>query len=571
MSEAVSPPQSENPNGSEATSPAAHHAQPEQKQLSHRQIMVIFSGLMLALLLAALDQTIVSTALLTIVNDLDKANGSAEMPWVVTAYLLASTAVAPIYGKLADLYGPKRIFIFAILLFLAGSVLSGMSANMPELIAFRAVQGLGGGGLMALVFTIIGQVVAPAERGKYQGYFTATFMFAMVIGPLIGGFFTDHGHIFGISGWRWIFYVNIPIGAVALIVISAVLHVTENQVKHKIDYAGAALITLAACGLLLGTQLGANGQEPWGSWQVVSLFVAGLALTVLFVFWEARIASEPIIPMHLFRNQVFSVSNAMALVVGITMMGSLIYLSVYLQFVVGYSPTGAGLAILPMMLGVGPAAMATGIAISKIGKYKPFPIVGSAIAVLGMFLMSRLGVHTSALERGGYMLILGLGLGMTMPVLTLAVQNALPFKDIGTGTSSNLFFRNMGSSFGTAIFGAILSNRLAAYLKHDLPSSMSSQLTSSGGGTSLSRSSLQAASDQAAQHGFHGLFDIVLKDFTSSMSVVFESAAAIMVIAFVLSLFLKQVELRRPGAPSRSAAAAGEADAEELNVAPAVH
>ena len=555
MSEAISPP----------------HAQPEQKQLSHRQIMVIFSGLMLALLLAALDQTIVSTALLTIVNDLDKANGSAEMPWVVTAYLLASTAVAPIYGKLADLYGPKRIFIFAILLFLVGSVLSGMSANMPELIAFRAVQGLGGGGLMALVFTIIGQIVAPAERGKYQGYFTATFMFAMVIGPLIGGFFTDHGHIFGISGWRWIFYVNIPIGAVALVVISAVLHVTENQVKHKIDYAGAALITLAACGLLLGTQLGANGQEPWGSWQVVSLFAAGLALTVLFVFWEARIASEPIIPMHLFRNQVFSVSNAMALVVGITMMGSLIYLSVYLQFVVGYSPTGAGLAILPMMLGVGPAAMATGIAISKIGKYKPFPIVGSAIAVLGMFLMSRLGVNTSALERGGYMLILGLGLGMTMPVLTLAVQNALPFKDIGTGTSSNLFFRNMGSSFGTAIFGAILSNRLAAYLKHDLPSSMSGQLTSSGGGTSLSRTSLQAADAQAAAHGFHGLFGIVLKDFTSSMSVVFESAAAIMVIAFVLSLFLKQVELRKPGAPGQSPAVVGEADAEDLNVAPAVH
>jgi EmrB/QacA subfamily drug resistance transporter len=543
----------------------------EQKQLSHRQIMVIFSGLMLALLLAALDQTIVSTALLTIVNDLDKANGSAEMPWVVTAYLLASTAVAPIYGKLADLYGPKRIFIFAILLFLAGSVLSGMSANMPELIAFRAVQGLGGGGLMALVFTIIGQIVAPAERGKYQGYFTATFMFAMVIGPLIGGFFTDHGHIFGISGWRWIFYVNIPIGAVALIVISAVLHVTENQVKHKIDYAGAALITLAACGLLLGTQLGANGQEAWGSWQVVSLFVAGLALTVLFVFWEARIASEPIIPMHLFRNQVFSVSNAMALVVGITMMGSLIYLSVYLQFVVGYSPTGAGLAILPMMLGVGPAAMATGIAISKIGKYKPFPIAGTAIAVVGMFLMSRLGVHTSALDRGLYMLILGLGLGMTMPVLTLAVQNALPFKDIGTGTSSNLFFRNMGSSFGTAIFGAILSNRLAAHLKHDLPSSLSGQLTSSGGGTSLSRSSLQAADAQAAAHGFHGLFDIVLKDFSSSMSVVFESAAAIMVIAFVLSLFLKQVELRKPGVPSQSSAAVGEADAEDLNVAPAVH
>ena len=553
MSEAISPPH------------------PEQKVLTHRQIMVIFSGLMLALLLAALDQTIVSTALLTIVNDLDRANGSAEMPWVVTAYLLSSTAVAPIYGKLADLYGPKKIFIFAIVLFLLGSVLSGMSANMPELIAFRAVQGLGGGGLMALVFTIIGQVVSPSERGKYQGYFTATFMFAMVIGPLIGGFFTDHSHIFGVSGWRWIFYVNIPIGAVALIVISAVLHVTESQVKHKIDYAGAVLITIAACGLLLGTQLGANGQEAWGSWQVISLFAAGLALTVLFVFWEAKIASEPIIPMHLFRNRVFSVSNAMALVVGITMMGSLIYLSVYLQFVVGYSPTGAGLAILPMMLGVGPAAMITGIAISKIGKYKPFPIVGSAIAVLGMFLLSRLGVHTSALDRGLYMLVLGLGLGMTMPVLTLAVQNALPFKDIGTGTSSNLFFRNMGSSFGTAIFGAILSNRLASYLRKDLPGSQSSQLTSSGGGTSLSRTSLQQASAAAAQQGHPGLFDIVVRDFSSAMSVVFVTAASIMVLAFVLSFFLKQVELRKAGMPSQSSKGTGTPEVEDLAPSPAVH
>ena len=537
MSEAISPPQ------------------PEQKQLTHRQIMVIFSGLMLALLLAALDQTIVSTALLTIVNDLDKTTGSAEMPWVVTAYMLASTAVAPIYGKLADLFGPKKIFIFAIVLFLAGSALSGMSANMGELIAFRALQGLGGGGLMALVFTIIGQVVSPAERGKYQGYFTATFMFAMVIGPLIGGFFTDHSHIFGITGWRWIFYVNLPIGAIALVVISAVLHVKETHVKHKIDYAGASLITLAACAMLLATQLGANGQEPWGSWQVVSLFVVGIALAVFFVFWEAKIASEPIIPMHLFRNPVFSVANAMALVVGITMMGSLVYLSVYLQFVAGYSPTKAGLALLPMMLGVGPMAMITGITISKIGKYKPFPIAGTAIAVLGMYLMSRLGVNTSATERGVYMFILGVGLGMAMPVLTLAVQNALPLKDIGTGTSSNLFFRNMGSSFGTAIFGAILSNRLAAYIKHDLPNAPGS--VSSGGGTSLSRAQVETYGASTA--------DVILRDFSNAMSVVFLTASGIMVIAFVLSLFLKQVSLRTAGAPG----AGKPAEAEDL--APAVH
>jgi EmrB/QacA subfamily drug resistance transporter len=548
MSEAISPPQAV-----------------EQKVLTHRQIMVIFSGLMLALLLAALDQTIVSTALLTIVNDLDPANGSAMMPWVVTAYLLASTAVAPIYGKLADLYGPKKIFIFSIVLFLAGSAMCGMSQNMIELISFRAVQGLGGGGLMALVFTIIGQVVTPAERGKYQGYFTATFMFAMVIGPLIGGFFTDRSHLFGVSGWRWIFYVNLPVGAVALIVISAVLHVKPTHVKHKVDYFGAVLITLAACALLLATQIGANGQKPWGSWQVVSLFVVGLALAVFFVVWEAKFATEPIIPMRLFRNSVFRVSNAMALVVGITMMGSLIYLSVYLQFVAGYSPTGAGLAILPMMLGVGPASMATGITISKIGKYKPFPIFGSGIAVIGMFLMSRLGVHTSATERGVYMFVLGVGLGMTMPVLTLAVQNALPLKDIGTGTSSNLFFRNMGSSFGTAIFGAILSNRMVSYLHHDLPSSLSSKMSGAGGGTSLSRPALEQESALATQHGYTGnLFDVVVRDFTSAMSVVFVCAAVIMVIAFVLSFFLKQVELRTAKGPGKA-----KAPAEDL--APAVH
>jgi EmrB/QacA subfamily drug resistance transporter len=519
--------------------------------------MVIFSGLMLALLLAALDQTIVSTALLTIVNDLNPRNGSAEMPWVVTAYLLASTAVAPIYGKLADLFGPKKIFIFSIVLFLVGSALCGMSQNMAELIAFRALQGLGGGGLMALVFTIIGQVVSPAERGKYQGYFTATFMFAMVIGPLIGGFFTDRSHLFGVSGWRWIFYVNLPVGAIALVVISAVLHVKETHVKHKIDYFGAALITAAACALLLATQLGANGQEPWGSWQVISLFALGVVLAAFFAVWEAKFASEPIIPMSLFRNSVFSVANAMALVVGITMMGSLIYLSVYLQFVVNYSPTGAGLAILPMMLGVGPTSMVTGILISRLGKYKIFPILGTGISVVGMYLMSRLGVHTSATERGVYMFVLGVGLGMAMPVLTLAVQNALPLKDIGTGTSSNLFFRNMGSSFGTAIFGAILSNRLVAYLHRDLPQMGSG---GSGGGTSLSRAALEQES-----HGNQHVIDTVLRDFTSAMSVVFVSAAAIMVIAFVLSFFLKQVELRTAKGPGKAK------EAKPENLAPAVH
>jgi len=532
--------------------------------MSHRQIMVVFSGLMLGMLLAALDQTIVSTALLTIVNDLNKVNGTAELPWVVTAYLLASTAVTPIYGKLADLYGPKKIYMFAIAVFLIGSALCGMAQSMGELIAFRALQGLGAGGLMALTFTIIGSVVPPRERGKYQGYFGGVFMLAMVIGPLLGGFFTDQHTLLGITGWRYIFYVNLPIGLLALVVISIVLHVRDNQIKHKIDYTGAALVTAGASALLLAAQFGSNGQYAWGSPTVLSLFIGGGALFALFVFWELKFASEPILPMALFRNQVFAVSNAMALVVGLTMMGSLIYLSVYLQFVVGYSPTMAGLAILPMMLGIMPTSIIGGRMISKIGKYKPFPIAGTAIAVVGMFLMSRLGETTPAWQRGLYMFVLGSGLGLVMPVLTLAVQNALPFKDIGTGTSANLFFRNMGSSFGTALFGAILTNRLTHYVK-DALGSRAGTLGSGSSTGSLNRAQLNALN---VKHP--GIEQIMIHSFVEALSVVFMVAAAIMLVSFVLSLFLKQVELRSAGGPGGPAGAESGAPADAA-AAPALH
>jgi EmrB/QacA subfamily drug resistance transporter len=535
----------------------------ERPAMTHRQIMVVFSGLMLGMLLAALDQTIVSTALLTIVQRLNPANGASEMPWVVTAYLLASTAVTPLYGKLADLYGPKKIFMFAITLFLLGSALSGMSQTMDQLIAFRALQGLGGGGLLALVFTIIGSVVSPRERGKYQGYFGGVFMLAMVLGPLIGGFFSSQGTLFGIAGWRYIFYVNLPIGVVALIVISIVLKVRDSQVKHKIDYTGAGLVTAAASALLLAAQLGSNGQYAWGSATVVGLFAAGALLAAVFVVWESRFATEPILPMPLFRNSVFTVSNAMAFVVGVTMMGSLIYLSVYLQFVVGYSPTMAGLAILPMMAGIMPASIIGGRLISKIGRYRPFPIAGTAISVVGMFLMSRFTIQTSALERGVYMFILGVGLGLVMPVLTLAVQNSLPLKDIGTGTSANLFFRNMGSSFGTAIFGAILSNRMTHYVAQTKFGTAASGSANVG---SLDRAQLNLANVKAP-----GIEAVMLHAFVEAMSVVFATAAAIMGLAFVLSLFLKQVSLvRSPGAP---AGKPGGADDElaDIPAAPAMH
>jgi EmrB/QacA subfamily drug resistance transporter len=532
--------------------------------MSHRQIMVVFSGLMLGMLLAALDQTIVSTALWTIVQNLDPVNGLAHQSWVVTAYLLASTVVTPIYGKLADLYGPKKIFMFAITLFLAGSVLCGMSQNMSELIAFRALQGLGGGGLMALVFTIIGSVVPPRERGKYQGYFGGVFMLAMVLGPLIGGFFTDRSHLFGVTGWRWIFYVNVPIGIVALVVVSIVLHVRSGQIKHKIDYLGAALVAAGASALLLVAEWGGKNYA-WGSPTIVTLIAGGVGLLAFFVFWEAKLASEPIIPMYLFRNSVFTIANVIAFTLGTAMMGSLIYISLYLQLVVGYSPTMAGLAILPMMAGIMPASIIGGRIISKIGRYRPFPIAGSAIATIGMVLMSRLNEHTSALDRGVYMFVLGLGLGLVMPVLTLAVQNALPFKDIGTGTSSNLFFRNMGGSFGTAVFGAILTNRLGHYLTVAL-GAKASGFSTGGSATGISRASLatQPPVVQAA----------VLHSFVQAMSVVFEFAAVIMAVGFVLSLFLKQVTLRTAGGPKPEGTtgdAAGDEAEAISDAAPVMH
>jgi EmrB/QacA subfamily drug resistance transporter len=538
--------------------------------MSHRQIMVVFSGLMLGMLLAALDQTIVSTALWTIVQDLDPVNGLAHQSWVVTAYLLASTVVTPIYGKLADLYGPKKIFMFSITLFLAGSALCGMAQSMGELIAFRALQGLGGGGLMALVFTIIGVVVPPRDRGKYQGYFGGVFMLAMVAGPLVGGFFTDHSHLFGITGWRWIFYVNIPIGIVALIVVSIVLHVRDNKIRHKIDYLGAALVAAGASALLLVTEWGGKNYA-WGSPTIIALIGVGVALLTFFVFWEIKVASEPILPMHLFRNSIFTVSNVMAFVVGIAMMGSLIYVSLYLQLVVGYSPTMAGLAILPMMLGIMPASIIAGRLISKLGTYKAFPIAGTAIAVVGMYLMSRLTEHTGPFERGVYMFVLGAGLGLVMPVLTLAVQNALPFKEIGTGTSANLFFRNMGGSFGTAVFGAILTNRLSYYMAAAL-GPKAGALNTGGNASGISRKNLDTLNVK-----YPGIEAAVLHSFVQAMAIVFEVAAGIMAIGFVLSLFLKQVTLRSAGVPKPEGTAevpaqspAGDDAAADV-AAPAIH
>jgi EmrB/QacA subfamily drug resistance transporter len=435
------------------TEPAAPIA-----KLSHRQVLVVFSGLMTGMLLAALDQTIVATALPTIVGEL---GGLEHLSWVVTAYLLTSTASSPLYGKISDLYGRRRVFQFAIVMFLIGSALAGMSRSMGQLIAFRAVQGLGAGGLFVLALTIIGDILSPRERGRYQGYMGSVFAFASVAGPLLGGLFVDH------LTWRWIFYINLPLGAVALVVTSFALNLPFVRRPHRIDYAGAALLVAGVSSLLLVTVWGGT-QYPWGSPTVVGLGAAGAILTGLFLAREHH-AAEPILPLRLFRNRVFTLTGGAAFILGFTMLGATIFLPLFLQVATGASATNSGLLILPLTAGIVTMSITTGRLITRTGRYKFWPVVGTVFMACGLFLLSRMDPSTSRLESSLYMLVLGLGLGMVMQVLIIALQNAVEYRDLGIATSTNTFFRSLGGAFGAALFGAILTGRLAYHLPRLLP------------------------------------------------------------------------------------------------------
>src|SRR4051794_13582987 len=396
------------------------------------RVRLIFVALMLVLLLAALDQTIVSTALPTIVGEL---GGIEHLSWVVTAYLLSSTIAGPLYGKLGDLYGRKKILQTAIVIFLVGSVLCGISQNMGELIAFRAVQGLGAGGLMVTTLAVIGDIIPPRERGKYQGFFGGVFGVATVVGPLLGGFFVDN------LSWRWIFYVNVPLGALAFGVITVVFHSRSTKVRHAIDYAGAALLASGLSAIVLFTSLGGTTYR-WGSTRIIGLMVAGVVLLIAFVLVERR-AEEPILPLSLFKNQVFVVTSAVGFIVGLALFGSVTYLPLYLQIVRGHSPTASGLLMTPMMGGVLVSSILSGQLISRFGRYRPFPIMGTAIMAVAVFLLSRLAVDTPAWQTSVFMLILGLGIGMVMQVLVLAAQNAVPYELLGVATSGSTLFRQV--------------------------------------------------------------------------------------------------------------------------------
>jgi len=508
--------------------------------LTHRQILLIFSGLMLGMFLAALDQTIVATALPTIVNDL---HGLNHISWVVTAYLLTSTVSTPLYGKLSDQLGRKGIFQFAIVVFLVGSVLSGLSQNMGELIAFRGIQGLGAGGLMAMAFTIIADVVSPRERGRYQGYFGAVFALASIAGPLLGGVFTEQ------LSWRWIFYINVPIGIVALVVTSVVLKLPFRRQAHDIDYFGAVLLIFGISATLLVTVWGGT-QYAWSSPVILSLSVVAAVLIAVFIVWEHH-ASEPILPPSLFHNGVFRVTASVSFLLAMVMFGAIIYLPLYLQLVDGVSPTISGLLLVPLMLGLLATSILSGQVVSRTGRYKVFPIVGSLLMVLGMYLLSTLDLQTSHLVMSGYIIVLGAGMGMTMQIMVLATQNAVEGRMIGTATAAVTFFRSLGGAFGTSLFGAIFIAGLTHWIPILLPGAVSKHLHVN---QSFSMSPAQLhAFPPAIQHG-------ILDSFVRSLHTVFLVGVPLAAVTFVLTLFLKEIRLRTDSGlerPSEDLAMAG--------------
>jgi EmrB/QacA subfamily drug resistance transporter len=491
--------------------------------LSRRAVLLIIGALMLGMLLAALDQTIVSTALPTIVGDL---KGGSHIAWVITAYLLAATVSTPLWGKLGDQYGRKIFFQAAIVIFLAGSILAGLSHSMVELIAFRAIQGLGGGGLMVGAQAIVGDIVSPRERGRYVGLFGAVFGVSSIVGPLVGGVFVDN------LTWRWIFYINMPIGIIALIVVASQVPGRLGRVHHIIDYIGTTVLALAATSFILLTSLGGT-TYAWSSAPIWILGACGVVLVGIFVLVERK-AKEPVLPLHLFRLRAFWVTSVVGFIVGFAMFGAITYLPAFFQVVLGVSPTFSGVQLLPLMAGLLLVSIGSGQIISRTGRYRIWPIAGTATMTLGLYLLSLMGLSTPSVLDSLYMLVLGMGIGGVMQVLVIIVQNAVPHSELGVATSAATFFRSIGGSFGTAIFGAIFANVLVGNLAKHLHGVHLPAGLSSAGVTPAVLSHLPAT----IRLGF-------VTGYGESIQTVFIVAVPIAALAFLATWLIPQVELKK--------------------------
>jgi len=506
VTEVLAPPVDESPTGAE-----------------HRRILVILVALMLGMALAALDQTIVATALPTIAGDL---HGLNHLSWVVTAYLLATCISTPLWGKLGDLYGRKSLFQLSIIIFLAGSMLSGLSRSMVELIAFRAVQGIGAGGLMVGAQAIMGDVVPARQRGRYMGYFGVVFGLTNVAGPLLGGFFTEN------LSWRWIFYINVPLGIVALFVVATVLHIPVKRVQHKIDWAGTAFLSVGVTCIILLTTWGGS-EYSWTSAPIIGLGLVALATLGIFCWIETR-ASEPVIPLWLFTNRTFTATSGVGFIIGFSMFGAIIYLPLYLQVVHGASPTLSGLELLPMIAGMLLTFILSGRLVTSTGRYKVFPIMGTAVLAVGLLCLTVLGPHTSYGEVAIFMVITGLGIGLVMQVLVVAVQNAVPYSALGVATATSTFFRTIGGAFGVAVLGAVFDSRLISQLKAHATAAERKLIS----GSNLTANPAQIDHLPAAQRAF------VVNAFSHSVETAFLVAVPFVVLGFVLSWLIKEIPLR---------------------------
>ena len=501
---------------------------------THRQILLILSGLMLGMFLASLDQTIVSTAMRTIA---DKLNGQTAQAWATTAYLVTSTVSTPLYGKLSDIYGRKPFYLFAIVIFVVGSVLCGQAHSIYELAAYRALQGLGAGGLMSLAFAIIGDIVAPRERARYQAYIMSVFATSSVLGPVLGGYFAGHATLMGIDGWRWIFYLNVPVGLAAFAVVWRNLHLPVRRSDHGIDYLGASALIASVVPILLVAE---KGREwGWTSATTLSLLAVSAVSLAILIPWEKSLGDDAILPLRIFSNSVFRVTSLVAFLMGAGMFGGLVLMPLYLQIVKGSSPTTAGLQMIPFMAGMMGSSLATGRLLRRTGRYRIYPIIGTGIAFVGMVLFSTLKVDTPIWHVMAFMVVMGLGLGMSMQMLMIAAQNALPPQDMGLSTATTTFFRSMGATFGTAValavlFSTVIGNIRERMVEAHLPTAYLGHINAS------------ALNDTTALFKLlpDSVRHVVLTGFADSMHTVFLVMAVTMIPAFIGTWFVKEEPLR---------------------------